>query len=150
MEKPPGRVETDLIVAVESRETSQPGRSTVTPRKLKTISKSTSKSTNLSNFQAKKNFFEHYMKKGDILTNVTGQLATMTSSLTFCAQDYSVANRRADNRICKDSPGTGHQGRELIGQEGTGKEEKGGAQPMGEQLRNLARDGREGLKEEKS
>jgi hypothetical protein len=41
MEKPPGRVETDLIA--------------------------TSESTNLSNFQAKKNFFEHYMKKGDIL-----------------------------------------------------------------------------------
>ena len=88
---------------VESRETSQPGRSTVMPRKLKTISKSTSKSANSNSFQAKKNFFEHYMKKGD---------------------------RRADNRICKDSPGTGHQGRELIGQEGTGKEEKGGAQPM--------------------
>ena len=33
MEKPPGRVETDLNAAVVSRETSQPGRSTVTPRK---------------------------------------------------------------------------------------------------------------------
>ena len=70
------------------------------------------------------------MKRGDILTNDTGQLATVTS-LIFCARDHSVANRRADY---KDTLRTGHQGRELIEQEGTGKEEKGGAQPMGEQL----------------
>ena len=53
-------------------------------------------------------------------------------------------------KICKKSPGTGHQRRELIGQETNGKEEKGGVQPMGEQQRNLTRDGREGLTEGKS
>ena len=48
------------------------------------------------------------------------------------------------------NPGTGPTGENLIGWERTGKAEKGGAQPMGEDFRNPARDGRAARPEEKS
>ena len=40
-------------------------------------------------------------------------------------------------------PRTGPQGSILIGQKDTGMEREGGAQPMGEEDANVARDGRE-------
>ena len=62
------------------------------------------------------------------------------TSQTCCAQDHRRTNRRADNRICQESPGSGQPREERIGREESRKEETGGAQQIGEQLRNLAMD----------
>ena len=62
------------------------------------------------------------------------------TSLIHCAQETNVTNRRGDYI---SDPRTGPQGSSLIGQMDTGKERVGGAQPMGEEDANLARDGRE-------
>ena len=77
-EKRRGCSETDVITARESKEHLRAGNTTLKSSNLKLKSnsdrESTTKSTNLNNFQAKRFFFEHYIKKGEIFDNVTGHL----------------------------------------------------------------------------
>ena len=89
----------------------------------------------ISNLKAKTIFFEIFSKRVAISKNSVGQctIGKSVTSLTFSAQEPTLANRRADHRICLEKPATGHEGRALIGQKEQDERVGRGAQPMGGQ-----------------
>ena len=77
------------------------------------------------------------------MVNCTGDFAGIMS---FCAQDRSRTNRRAADRT---NQGRGQPREDMIGRGESREGEPVGLQPMGEEKRNLARDGRGWLREAK-
>ena len=138
----------DVFAASEKRDALRMVNSTAESRnpnvKSNWCQDSTTKSKKNSNFQAKKIFFETYMKRGDIFDNTVGHSASTVSmtSLILDAQEPSSANGRADNILSKKSHATEQKGSKPIGQEETGKERGEGPSQWERSLENLARDGR--------
>ena len=90
--KPHGRGEKEENVVLPKVETSHTGECRRNPKKTKSKNSKSKSTTFMTNFEAKKIFFENNITKGVNMVNCTGDFAGIMS---FCAQDRSRTNKSA-------------------------------------------------------